>query len=314
MGGVLVMAEHAKGALSDITFELLAHARPLAQALGGRVAALVVGGNPDMAGQLGAADTVFTAAAPPDFNPALHLASLEAAVGAFQPQAVLVGSTAMGLDLAAALAGRHNLPLAAYCTALRAEAGSVHAIGQLYGGKLNVTSDLGRGPCVATIVPGFAPADLGRTSGEPAVQELPAPSDPGRVRFKRLIEPEAGDVDITAKDVLVAIGRGIGKKEDIEVAAELAEKLGAALAASRPIIDAGWLPKSRQVGKSGLKVKPKVYLALGISGAPEHLEGMRNAGTIIAVNTDKNAPIFGVAHYGVVGDLFDFCEELMEEL
>jgi electron transfer flavoprotein alpha subunit len=134
------------------------------------------------------------------------------------------------------------------------------------------------------------------------------------VRFRALIQPAAGDVDIVAQEVLVAIGRGIGKKEDIAVAEELAEKLHAAVAASRPIIDAGWLPKSRQVGKSGLKVKPRLYLALGISGAPEHIEGMKASATIIAVNTDKGAPIFDVAHYGLVADLFDVCEELIDAL
>jgi len=314
MGDVLVTAEHLQGTLSDITFEMLAHAKPLAQALGGRVAVLLVGGTPEMTGQLGAAGMVYTVAAPAEFNPATSAAALEAALDACKPQVALVGSTAMGLDLAATAAAKRGLPMAAYCTALRVEAGHVHAVSQIYGGKLNVTSDLGSGPCVVSIASGFAQAEGGRATGEPSVQALPPPPADGRVRFKRLIEPEAGDVDITAKDVLVAIGRGIGKKEDIEVAQELAEKLGAGLAASRPIIDAGWLPKSRQVGKSGLKVKPKVYLALGISGAPEHLEGMRNATTIIAVNTDKNAPIFGVAHYGIVGDLFDVCEELMEEL
>ena len=121
-------------------------------------------------------------------------------------------------------------------------------------------------------------------------------------------------MDITQSDILVAVGRGIGSKDDIEVAQELAETLNADLACSRPIVDAGWLPKSCQVGKSGLKVNPKVYIALGISGAPEHLEGMKDVSTIIAVNTDKNAPIFDVAHYGMTDDLFDICEELGDSL
>ncbi|NND01271.1 MAG: electron transfer flavoprotein subunit alpha/FixB family protein, partial [Acidimicrobiia bacterium] len=118
------------------------------------------------------------------------------------------------------------------------------------------------------------------------------------------------DVDITTQDILVAVGRGIGSKDDIEVAEDLAEELGAAVAGSRPLTDAGWLPKTRQVGKSGLKVSPKLYLALGISGAPEHIEGMKSSATIVAINSDKKAPIFGVAHYGMVADLFDVCEEL----
>ena len=129
-----------------------------------------------------------------------------------------------------------------------------------------------------------------------------------------LTEPEGGDVDITTQDLLVVVGRGIESEDNIEEAQELAESLGGAVAASRPIIDQGWLAKSRQVGKSGLTVTPKVYLALGVSGAPEHVEGMRDSSTIIAVNTDPQAPIFGVAHHGWVGDIFDLMPELTDLL
>ena len=164
------------------------------------------------------------------------------------------------------------------------------------------------------VLPGSCDGDAGRVAGSPAVNELAIPESAGKVRFNRLIEPEAGDVDITQSGVLVAIGRGIGSKDDIELAAELAELLDADLACSRPIVDAGWMEKSRQVGKSGFKVKPRVYIALGISGAPEHIEGMKDSATIIAINSDEDAPIFDVAHYGLTEDLFDVCEELVEEL
>jgi electron transfer flavoprotein alpha subunit len=135
-----------------------------------------------------------------------------------------------------------------------------------------------------------------------------------KVKFVEAIKPEGGDVDITAQTKLVSVGRGIGGKENIELAEELAEKLGAVLSCSRPVVDAGWLPRTRQVGKSGLKVKPKMYLMLGISGAPEHLEGMKSAELIIAVNTDKKAPIFNVAHYGATADLFEVAEAMLELL
>ena len=314
MGDVLVVAEHLDGALGDITFEMLGQARQLAGTLGGQAAVALVGGDAGMVGQLGEADKVFTVEADANFNPETHLAAVRAVVEAASPQLVLVGSTAMGMDLAAGLSVGLGYPLAAYCTALEAGGGNLTATSQLYGGKMNVSSDLGAGPCIAAVISGSYSADAGRKAGEPAAQAVDAPQTAGKVRFKRIIAPEAGDVDITASEVLVAVGRGIGKKEDIEVADELAKALNAVVAASRPVIDAGWLPKSRQVGKSGLKVKPKVYIALGISGAPEHIEGMKSSATIIAVNTDKNAPIFDVAHYGVVGDLFDVCEELVDEL
>lgn len=129
-----------------------------------------------------------------------------------------------------------------------------------------------------------------------------------------MTEPEGGDVDITTEDVLVVVGRGIESEDNIEEAQELADALGGAVAASRPIVDQGWLPKTRQVGKSGLTVKPKVYLTLGVSGAPEHVEGMKDASTIISINTDPQAPIFGVAHYGWIGDIFDILPELVDRL
>ena len=126
--------------------------------------------------------------------------------------------------------------------------------------------------------------------------------------------PEGGDVDITQQDILVGVGRGIQSEDNLPMVEELAAKLGGAVASSRPIVDNKWLPKTRQVGKSGLKVKPKAYLMLGISGAPEHIEGMKDADLIIAVNSDETAPIFEVAHYGTTEDLFDIVPALTEKL
>jgi electron transfer flavoprotein alpha subunit len=312
---ILVVAEHLRGKLSEINFELIGHGRALARELGGACLVALIGGSDAMVAELGAADRVLRVAAPglEQFNPESHAAALGAVVDATAPRLVLVGFTSMGMDLATTLAVTRGLPHAASCLKVTAGERTV-AVSQLYGGKMNVTSDLGPGPRVVSVLSGAAPADAGRAAGTPPVETIAAPATPGRVRFKRLLEPEAGDVDITTQEVLVAIGRGIGKKENVEVAEELAEALGAAVAASRPLVDAGYLPRTRQVGKSGVKVTPKVYLALGISGAPEHIEGMKSAATIIAVNTDRNAPIFHVAHYGMVADLFDVCEELTEAI
>ncbi|MDH3253855.1 MAG: electron transfer flavoprotein subunit alpha/FixB family protein [Acidobacteriota bacterium] len=310
---ILVVAEHLGGTLSDTTFELLGMAKKLASQTGGSTVAALIGGDDTMLSQLGAADLVVRVGGGEiaDFNPEVHGAALEAVVAAKQPRIVLIGYTSMGMDLASHLAVKADLAAASF--AIGIEAGdSVVVTSQLYGGKMNVTTDLGSGPCVVSVLAGSAPADDGRAHGPPASEDLAVPPTAGKIRFRRLIEPEAGDVDITAQDMLVAIGRGIGNKDDVEVAEALAEALGAAVAGSRPLIDAGWLPKTRQVGKSGLKVSPKLYLALGISGAPEHIEGMKSSSTIIAVNTDKHAPIFNFAHYGMVADLFDVCEELTE--
>jgi len=140
------------------------------------------------------------------------------------------------------------------------------------------------------------------------------PVEAPKVVFKRYLEPEAGDVDITKQNVLVGVGRGIQTQDNVQLAEDLAQVLDGAVCASRPVIDQGWLPLSRQVGKSGMSVKPRVYLALGISGAPEHWEGMQNSQCIIAVNTDPKAPIFDGAHYGVVGDVLELLPVLTDKL
>ena len=187
------------------------------------------------------------------------------------------------------------------------------ATAQVYGGKLlaevAITGDRG----VCTVVAGSFPAAAG--GGSPTVETVspPAGLDDLKTSFLTMVEPEGGDVDITAAELLVSVGRGIGSQDNLEEVQELADALGAPLSASRPVTDAGLLPKTRQVGKSGLKVKPKVYLTFGISGAPEHLEGMRDAELIIACNTDAAAPIFDVAHYGTTIDLFDLVPALTDK-
>lgn len=313
---VLIVAEHLDGALTDMTFELIAAGKALAAELGGSCVAALIGGGDELAGQLGAAAKVYRVDGPAfaGFNPESHLAALKVCVAAASPRAVLLGYTSTGMDLSSSLAMALSWPMASSCRSLRVDDGGIQAVANLYGGKLDVTVELGEGPCVISMLAGATSADAGRGGGAPEQVTIDAPAVAGRLRLVELCRPEKGDVDITTQEILVAVGRGIGSADGIELAQELADALGAAVAASRPIIDAGWLPKSRQVGKSGLKVKPKVYLALGISGAPEHLEGMKSSATIIAVNTDPTAPIFGVAHYGMTADLNEVCEQLVEAL
>jgi electron transfer flavoprotein alpha subunit len=143
---------------------------------------------------------------------------------------------------------------------------------------------------------------------------LAAAAAAGGVRLMAYEDPEAGDVDITQQDVLVAVGRGLQGEANLDLAEELAEVLGGAVAGSRPAIDMGWLPVTRQVGKSGMQVKPRLYVALGISGAPEHVEGMKGSGLIVAVNTDPGAPIFNVAQYGAAEDLLEVVPALIDKL
>ena len=315
---VFVVAEYLEGKLSDVTFEMLGKARSLADALGGRAVAALLGHDISaLAAQLGAADLVLTVddAAFAAFNPEQAVQGLKALLSQEQPTLTMIANTSMGMDLAAALSAALDWPLIAYCSDVRVERSKVVATSQIYGGKIAVEAE-SQGPrTIVSVLAGVFPALEGQSDKAPTIQSVPAAvAEAGRVRFKGLTVPEAGDVDITREALLVSVGRGIGSKDNIEMVEELAEALGAALSASRPIIDSGWLPKQRQVGKSGLTVKPKLYLAVGISGAPEHLQGMKDAELIIAVNSDAGAPIFEVADYGIVGDLFDLVPALAERL
>jgi electron transfer flavoprotein alpha subunit len=170
---------------------------------------------------------------------------------------------------------------------------------------------------ILSVLPGAFRAERGMVERVPPMVEdvqLKTSLDGLRMRFERLIEPDAGDVDITQAPILVSVGRGIQNKENLSLAEELADAIGGVMSSSRPVVDQGWLPMTRQVGRSGMIVKPKLYLAVGISGAPEHVEGMKDSEMIIAINADAKAPIFNIADYGVVGDLFEIVPALTEKL
>lgn len=316
-GEVLVLVEHRDGAISESTFELLGCARQIAGAAGGDVGAVLLGsGVEGLAAQLGAADRVILIEdlSLADFTPSGYQAALAPLIRERAPLLVLATNTGVGMDVAAGLSMATGLALAAYAIGVTFEGSSPLVTSQLYNGKVNVRSRFEEGTGIVTVVAGAFPAEAGRRSGPPAIERVGAAATDGRIRFRRFLRPEAGDVDITRETVLVSVGRGIGEADNIELVEALATALGGAVSASRPIADAGWLPRTRQVGKSGLRVKPKLYLALGISGAPEHLEGMRGAELIIAINTDPRAPIFGVAHYGAVADILDVVPALTRRL
>lgn len=316
---IFVVAEHLKGRLDDVTFELLGEGRELADTLGGSLVGVLMGrGVEDLANQMGKADRVICCENEnlTDFNPEAYGKTLTEIVKSQSPKVVLIPNTSMGMDLAAGLSVDLDLPLVAYASDLSAEGGNLTVTSQLYGGKMNVESALEGDKCVVSVIAGSFSVDSGKGDGSPQVEEVVAPDSvsDNRVRFKQLIEPEGGDVDITQQNILVSVGRGIQNEDNIPMVQELADALGGALSSSRPIVDNKWLPKTRQVGKSGVKVKPKLYITVGISGAPEHIEGMKDAELIIAINTDSNAPIFDYAHYGVTEDLFDIVPALTEKL
>ncbi len=314
---VFVIAEHFQGQLTDSTFELLGKARELAA--DGSVTALLAGhGLGDMTAQLGAASKVLIADHPQleHFNPQAYCKALGQMLNGRLPGLVLVPYSSMGMDLASGLGVDLDVPVITYAIDVKEEGGALLVTSQLYGGKMNVQSKVESPSCIAAVLAGAFPADAGKVDGSPEVEEVSVQGleDGLAVQFKQLIEPEGGDVDITQADVIVSVGRGIQNEDNLPVVQALADKLGGALASSRPIVDNKWLPKTRQVGKSGLKVKPKLYIAVGISGAPEHIEGMKDSECIIAINTDPKAPIFDYAHYGVVADLFDVVPALTEKL
>ena len=316
-GRVMVLAEHTGKQISESTYELLGKARELAAALGGAAEVALLGPR-DLAGQLGAAGVVISVDHPAlaEYLPEAYEEALLAVVAARAPRLLLLSNATAGLDLGAALSVRWQAPLAAYVSDLAVADSEVVATAQILGGKIFAEVAL-PGECgIVTAVGGAFPSAAGHADGMPEVVDIapPAGLDSLRMTLQHVVEPQGGDVDITAADMLVSVGRGIESSDNLELVAELGEALGVPLAASRPVVDAGWLPKARQVGKSGLTVKPKAYLAFGISGAPEHLEGMRGAELIIACNTDPGAPIFDVAHYGTTVDLFDLVPALTEQV
>jgi electron transfer flavoprotein alpha subunit len=306
MGDVLVYVD------PSVNDRLLAFARPLADAAGGALVALVAAGEPTDDARLAVADVVLEVSHPAlsPYLPEAHQAVLAAAIKARTPDLVLLENSTSGYDLGGAAAAAAGLPFVGYCVGLSLKGGEAESISEIYGGQLQAT--------VRTSLPAvFAinsaalheePEGVGR--GERVLLDPPAELDSLRTVFVEAVVPPDTGVDLTKADLIVCVGRGIGGAENIPIAQELADALGAELAASRPVVDSGWLPKVRQVGKSGATVKPKLYLSLGVSGAPEHIEGMQGAELIVAVNSDPGAAIFNIAHYGIVADLFDVADEL----
>jgi electron transfer flavoprotein alpha subunit len=316
---IVVVAEHFRGQLNEITFELLGKGREVAKSLGGKLIVLLLGQDlRGFIGELGGADIVLAADGQEfrEFTPDIYASLIGSKLKETCPRLVLLGSTSVGLDLLGLLSGRGAFPCIDSCVRLEAKESGVIATSQVYGGKVFAEIALPEETTLVAVVPGSFDPAAGRIHGNPEVQAFAPPPDmaASRVAFRKLIEPPPGDVDITRAPVLVGVGRGIQNAENLSLAEELAAALGGAVCASRPVIDQGWLPLTRQVGKSGMRVKPKLYLAFGISGAPEHLEGMKQSEMIVAVNTDPNAPIFSAAHYGVVADALDLLPALTEEI
>jgi electron transfer flavoprotein alpha subunit len=305
----LVVAEHVRGELRPITLELVSAAK----SLGGPVEVAVIAKDPSAftaAVNVEGVDEILALAVEQDeFENDVYQAAVEQLIAEREPQVVLLGFTVGSMGYGPALAAKLGTGFASDVFAVRDEGGELVVERSFYGAKVNGEVEFPGHDRVVLLVRPTA-WQTAEGAGSATITEVSVAPASSRARHRDWVEVLAGDVDITTADFLLSVGRGIGDKENLEQFEELAASMGATLSSSRPLVDAGWMPNARQVGQSGKTVKPKVYIALGISGAVQHLAGMKTSGTIIAVNTDPEAAIFNVAHYGAVADLFEVAEEL----
>jgi electron transfer flavoprotein alpha subunit len=320
MSGILVITEQKGGVWNRMSGETLAAGQQLGAALNLPVSAAVIGTSEAGDFFQKKLDKIYAVDDPllKAYTPDGYTAALEQLIRLKQPQYVLFPHTYQVRDFAPKVATRFNQVLVSDVVDFRTSDGAVTMVRQLFQGKLNADVRFGgEAPYFASIQAGAFRAENAMSAESPvAVESVPVQLDASKIR-SRPEEPfrEAQRaVDLTAAGIIVSVGRGIREKENIPMVEELAKALGAELAASRPICDNGWLPMERQVGSSGQTVAPKVYLAVGISGAIQHLVGMKGSKTIVAINKDANAPIFEVADYGIVGDLFEIVPALIDEV
>ena len=310
---VLVVADHRRGELRDVSYELVTAGRRLADALGGELAVAVVSGDTErFAESLNrpGVDRIYAVENGEEFDNTVYTAAVTELVERTGATAVLTPNSVNGLDYAPAVAERLDVPLVTDAIGFDVDDG-LTATREMYGSKVETTVAVdGDRFCLTARGGEFEPAE---GVGDAEIESVEIEHPESGARVKGFEEVGGGDVDIADADVLVSVGRGIEEEENIELVEELAEALGATLSASRPIVDSGWLPKNRQVGQSGKVVTPDVYIAVGISGAVQHVAGMKGSDTIVAINTDPNAPIFDIADYGIVGDLFDVVPELVAQ-
>lgn len=309
-----VVVEHIRGQVMEITYVMLGAARTLAAKTGGEVVAILLGHDAQGLAKGMAARRILYIDHPAlaEFTPDAYQHALAETISEARPRVVLFGNTTIGSDVASALSVRLGVPLVSSCSRVTPD-GKLTL--QLCGGKILAEAELPEGTTLVTMVPGGHAAEEGQSPQDPEIVARPAPTlEPLRVNLKGYLEPEVGDVDISKEPILVAVGRGIQRQDNLELAEELAQALGGVVCASRPVVDQGWLPASRLVGKSGKQVKPKLYLALGVSGAPEHVEAISDSEVVLAINTDPAAPVFSIARYGAVADLFEVVPVLTERI
>jgi len=320
---ILVFAEQRDDSINRVSFETIAAAQQIAAQTGWTVEAFVVGGNIANVAQQVAAKKIAKAfavssAALEQYTADGYVAALTAFILERQPKLVLMPHTYQVRDFAPKLALALDRALIPDCVGYSHTNGKLTFTRQMFQGKFAAdVSFAGEPPYFVTLQAGAFRGDQAENGASPApVENVAANVDAGAIRVKphEIYKEAKQAVDLTQAEVIVSVGRGIKEQKNIEIAQKLAEALGAELAASRPICDAGWLPIERQIGSSGQTVSPKLYIALGISGAIQHLVGMKGSRSVIAINKDAEAPIFEVADVGVVGNLLEIVPALTEEV
>src|SRR5258706_2273258 len=318
--GILVFIEHKSGTLNKTSLEAIAAGQKLGNETGQNLTAIVLGSGvrslaQDMSAYEVAKVVYVDHAQLADYTPDAYASAMEHVVRTIAPQYVVLAHTYLVRDFAPKLAARFSKGLISDCIRMNIDGGKVTFTRRIFLGKLDadVVSDA-EAPLFVTFQSGaFRPDQAVKGSGA-EIEEVPVDVGEARMKPEAPFQEVKQAVDLSKADVIVAVGRGIKNKDNIALAEKLAEVLGGDLAASRPICDAEWLPIDRQIGSSGQTVAPKLYIALGISGAIQHLVGMKNSGIIVAINKDPEAPIFDIADYGIVEDLFEAIPVLTEEI
>jgi len=321
---ILLITEQRDGKWNKVTFETLAAAQQIAKETAGSLSAAVVGkGVAALADELAAFQLdevrLVEHGLLEKYTPDGFTIALRGLIEQTKPDLVLLPHTYQVRDFAPKLAASLQKGMIGDCIGYRCESGKLTFVRQMFQGRTNAdVVFLGDPPWIASFQAGAFRADLAarHASGKAPVKSFAVEIQPNQIRTNplELFREAKQAVDLTQAPILVSVGRGIKAPENIALAEKLAKALGGELCASRPICDEGWLPMDRQIGSSGQTVAPKLYLALGISGAIQHVVGMKASRTIAAINKDQNAPIFEVADYGVVGDLFEIVPALIEEL
>jgi len=308
---IFVIAEHKDNKLKPITSDLLVFAQRAGRDFGQPVTAVLLGsGTSAMAEELKSKkiDRVIAADDPnlADYNPDVYVGVLKSILQNEKPFLILIGHTTQGLDFAPRLSVALRKPLIAGCVEYEKQGDRLVLTRQIFNSKMNMkTAVRGEPPYLATASPGAFPGDEVEAGGQAELIQFPvSASGPGRRKVVERVEAPKGKADLTAAPIIVSGGRGLKEKANFALVFELAEAMGGSVGASRPVVDAEWLPREYQIGSSGQTVSPKLYIAVGISGAIQHLVGMQSSRCIVAINKDPEAPIFKVAHYGIADDLF----------